>query len=458
MGCGPEGAGSPASSASVGKMSTLSASCRVELPGAAIAGRDDEQRDAVGLLVVGVFGPDAEIAEVKPVIAPEHHERIRREREPVEFVDHPADLRIHETYAGIVAVDELTLQRGRKFGVRVLRHRFVGRDFTAAFVRHLGRSSGELLKLRHRQRRGIVQIPVFFRRGKRQVRAHEAGGDKKRRAILLATLFGGLQALHHFGRHAPVRIIFVPHVRGLEGGTARQAADAVELLVREQRLLAGQLPSVRARGVEVFDHLVLEMRHAERLRIAFVAVPDMEDLADRFRAIAALFREVLRQRHRIRQDPPQPASKSIKAGGRGMRAEHEREARRRADGLVAIGEVEAHPARGQPVQVRCPGGRITVATERGLQVVDQDEQHIRPRRRRRQPGRTQEGQHQGEAEQEGEQGAAHDRRFLGNGADRCGLQLESVNHLSKEHLAGDRLTLPPSPPSVSLCAVLSPRR
>jgi hypothetical protein len=51
-------------------------------------------------------------------------------------------------------------------------------------------------------------------------------------------------------------------------------------------------------GIEILDHLVVEMRHAERLRVALVAVPDMEDLAERFGAVTVPG-EVLRHRHRI---------------------------------------------------------------------------------------------------------------------------------------------------------------
>ncbi len=45
------------------------------------AGCGDEQGDAVGLLVVGVLGPDAEVAEVETVIAPEDDDGVFREAE-----------------------------------------------------------------------------------------------------------------------------------------------------------------------------------------------------------------------------------------------------------------------------------------------------------------------------------------------------------------------------------------
>jgi hypothetical protein len=61
-----------------------------------------------------------------------------------------------------------------------------------------------------------------------------------------------------------------------------------------------------------------------------------------------------------------------------MGAKHEREARRRTHGLIAISQIKTHPPRCKPVNVWRLSCGIAVASQRGLQVIDQDEQNIRP--------------------------------------------------------------------------------
>ena len=79
------------------------------------AGGGDEEGDAVGLFVVGVLGPDAVVAEVVAVVAPEDDDGVLGEAGAVEFVEDPADLGVHVAEGGVVAVDELAgecLRRG----------------------------------------------------------------------------------------------------------------------------------------------------------------------------------------------------------------------------------------------------------------------------------------------------------------------------------------------------------
>jgi hypothetical protein len=48
-----------------------------------------------------VFGPDAEVAQVKSMISPYHDDGVAGQVEPIEFGDHFSDLGIHVAYAGI---------------------------------------------------------------------------------------------------------------------------------------------------------------------------------------------------------------------------------------------------------------------------------------------------------------------------------------------------------------------
>ena len=70
------------------------------------AGCGDDKRQARGLFVVVVLAPPAVVAEVPAVIAPEHDDGVRREAEPVEFVEHLAKLCVHVTHRRVIAVDE----------------------------------------------------------------------------------------------------------------------------------------------------------------------------------------------------------------------------------------------------------------------------------------------------------------------------------------------------------------
>ena len=73
-------------------------------------------------------------------------------------------------------------------------------------------------------------------------------------------------------------------------------------MIGEQGLFAGELTSVGAFGVEVFDDLIFEMGRAEGQWISFVAVTDVKDLANGFGAIAAMLGEVLRHGDSFWQD------------------------------------------------------------------------------------------------------------------------------------------------------------
>src|SRR5687768_3532667 len=68
-----------------------------------------ENWNAHRLLVIGVFAPLAVITEVPAMIAPENDDRFLGQLKAVQLIEHAANLRIHETHRGVVAVNEFAL-------------------------------------------------------------------------------------------------------------------------------------------------------------------------------------------------------------------------------------------------------------------------------------------------------------------------------------------------------------
>ena len=122
----------------------------------------DEERDAVGLLVVGVLCPDAVIAEMKAMVAPENNQSGISEYQSVELIDDLTDLSIDKAGAGIITLDQLAFQFRGESRI-VLRHGFVGSNLTTMLMRHLGRARRVFLQGGHRQLLRIVHVPVFLR-------------------------------------------------------------------------------------------------------------------------------------------------------------------------------------------------------------------------------------------------------------------------------------------------------
>ena len=89
-----------------------------------------------------MLGPDAELAEMEAVVAPEDDDGVFREAEPVDGGDDLADLGIHITRGRVVAVDELTCEIIPDF--TFFRDRLVSGNLTSrtSLDRPLGRSLG----------------------------------------------------------------------------------------------------------------------------------------------------------------------------------------------------------------------------------------------------------------------------------------------------------------------------
>ena len=112
------------------------------------------------------------------------------------------------------------------------------------------------------------------------------------------------------------------------------------------------------------------------------AVADVKDFAHGLGAVAVAHEE-LRERDGVGVGVAEVAAKLVEPGGGGARAEEQGETGGGADGLVAIRGVEAQAASDEAVEIRRDGGAVAVGAERGLQVIDEDEENVRARGGRR---------------------------------------------------------------------------
>ena len=119
---------------------------------------------------------------------------------------------------------------------------------------------------------------------------------------------------------------------------------------------------------------------APRSGIVVGAVADVKDFAHRLGAVAVAH-EKLRERDGVGVGVAEVAAELVEAGGGGARAEEQRETGGGADGLVAIRGVEAQAAPDEAVEIRRDGGAVAVSAERGLQVVDEEEEDVGARGR-----------------------------------------------------------------------------
>src|SRR6266581_2342594 len=163
-------------------------------------------------LVVGMFAPHSVIAEVPAMIAPEDDNGIGRQAEMIQFVQHTANLGIHITDSGVIAMDQcarlLIVERAGWWNVAVLP------QFTPSgwgIGRRAFRRSAQ-----SRQLEGIalIKIPVFLRRAKWQVRFQKADGDEER---LTRPVFGRLQTADGLVSDFAVRVGVIRDIGGLVG-------------------------------------------------------------------------------------------------------------------------------------------------------------------------------------------------------------------------------------------------
>ena len=109
--------------------------------------------------------------------------------------------------------------------------------------------------------------------------------------------------------------------------------------------------------------------------VVVIAVGRVKNLAERKADVAVLL-EGLRQRHHIRVQVAEMRGEIKHTQGRRAQAGEQRRPRGIAQGLLAVGAVEAQSLGGQPVDVRRLDQRMTIAAQFRPQIVHRQEENI----------------------------------------------------------------------------------
>ena len=333
--------------------------------GGFLAGDGDKEGNARRLLVVGMLTPHAVVAEVPAVIAPQDDDGVFRETGFVKRGHDLAELGVHVTRRGIVAVDEAARERVVE---RVVagRDAVVGAELAAELRRVVGSAVRGSQARGLREFGGIVEIPVFFRRDEGEVGFQETDAHEER----LARGGGGFEASDGFGGDLAVGVEIVGDGGGFDGGAVGFLGGfSCGFLLRRGG------GGCFAGGEGVLRGLRAEMRDGPRSDIFEVAVADVEYLAHRFRAVTG-GAEILWERDGVGVGDAEVGREIVDPECLRSKAREEGVAGRRADGLVAIRAVEAQGSRGETVDVRGFRIRIAVAAEDGFEVVDADEEDV----------------------------------------------------------------------------------
>ena len=349
--------------------------------GAFLAGDGDEERDARGLLVVGMLTPHAVVAEVPAVIAPENDDRVFRETGFVKRGHDLAELGVHVTRRGIVAVDEAASEFVVEWVVAG-RDAVVVAKFTAELRRVVGSAFGSGQAGGLREFGGIVEIPVFFRRDEGEVGFEETDAHEER----FARGGGGFEASDGFGGDLAVGVEIVGDVGGFDGGAVGFFGGFAGGF-----FLRSGLGGRGIFGEGVLRGLRAEMRDGPRGDIFEVAVADVEELAHRCGVVTG-GAEILRQRDGVGARGAEVGGKIVDTERLRAKAREEGVARGRADCLIAVSAVEAQRARGETVNVRGFRQRVAVGAEDGFEVVDADEEDVGAGGREERGGRERQGE------------------------------------------------------------------
>jgi len=262
------------------------------------------------------------------------------------------ELRVHVAHASMVAVDErallLLVQRAGLRDVRILAQLAPRRRGKTRRALRRGTEGGE-----RGAPPGHRDPNIFSARQKGRCGLRKTDRHKKRRTTFLRRV----QAADRLVGDDAVGIRAVRHVRGFIGGTAR---EIVRGLIRKERLLARQALFRAARGQLVGDALRRKMRHAPRRRIFVVAVANVKDFSHRLGPIPSVL-ESLRQRHRIGPRERGNSCRDRRCRGSADAGRSSANCARGAQtAWLQKRVVEAHAARGEPVDVRRLDGGVAV--------------------------------------------------------------------------------------------------
>ena len=149
------------------------------------------------------------------MVTPQDDDSVFAESEAVELVEQLADLRIHVADGGVIAVLELA---GEVIGNRLNRNTVIASHFIGVVPNRVFRSVFWIEIVRCEFDRGrIIEVPVFFRRNKREMRLDESHREEKRLIFLTHVTQRGHRKLGDFSVLEGV----VRHVRRLECRAAR---------------------------------------------------------------------------------------------------------------------------------------------------------------------------------------------------------------------------------------------
>jgi hypothetical protein len=297
------------------------------------------------------------VGEVVAVIAHEDHDGVVGETEPLERLEHAADLRVHETDRRVVRADRLALLGDREPPVLWCREERRGRVLRELLRRQLRRRG-------HAIQRVLVEV---LRRGdERAVRPIEPRGDEERTVLVL------LEQGNRFAGDLAVRVLVVGRRRRVERERAAEPASRRE--VRQLRFLV----FVDAARI---DEQVPRGRVVEAAGADVAGIPVVINLAHTCRHVAVAL-EHLRQRDDVGHVGPDRRHQVVDPDGVGPQARHERRAARITEWVLVVRAVEPHASRRQPVDVGRPDDRMPVGAEVVIQVVCRDQQHVRPPRGR----------------------------------------------------------------------------
>ena len=329
----------------------------------------DDEGHAGGILVQRAFLPEAVFAEVVAVVADEDDDGVLVEALLLELREHQPELGVHEGHRRQVGL------LGRTLGV--LGHAIVGDGGVRKGDRGLrgavGGGVGDELDLILR-----VVLEVLLRGDVRRVRAEEAYGQEERLGALLlqegdglrGDLAVGLFGVRPLGGEPAQRAAVVACADedlaglalGLAGRRRRGDADGEDLILIVA-VTAARIPDLfpRLRVVEAVGTDLL--RHA--------VVVELADATDR----VAVVLEHLRQRHHVRDHLAEFLRVIVHAGRVGAQAGQEGRAARVAEGILAIGAIEADPFAGERVDVRRQR-RTAIGAHAGAAVIRDEQQDV----------------------------------------------------------------------------------
>ena len=313
----------------------------------------DDERGAGALLEHGAFLPDAVVfAEVVAVIAPEDNDGVVGEREAVEFVEHASHLGIDERDAGIVSLEGFAAVQFVEVvvGDGVVVGEGGSGNVVAVAVGCVGEA--DLFERIH--------LEVFLRGNKGGVGAKESGGDEEGVVLLL---------VHHldcFGGDHAVGLFFI----GAFGREpAEGAADLSSGFGIEDEVFVGLVATDWIHGA-LPGGRVVEAIGADAG--GDIVVVDFSNAGHE----VVFLDEALREGDGVGNGVAEVGIEIVDFDLIGAEPGHDRGPAGIAKGELVVGTVEANTARRESVNVRRLDDKVSVATERGGQVIDCDEEDV----------------------------------------------------------------------------------